>query len=113
MHPNREQRNLLREGVVAWGGPASCTDDIAHLLDYSSAGAFYADSDRLVRILESTEPLRALDLRRAILATELVFASYILGAAHDWSMVSGFDDEETLRILRGIQREHGLRALRV
>ena len=43
------------------------------------------------------------DWARTILATEIVFASNLLGSGCDWSITTGFSDAETLKSLREIQ----------
>lgn len=99
-------RTLLRQGVIQWGGPAQCTDDIARVLGYPDSVAFFADQSRLLTLLNSSDVIGKTDLRCAILATEIVFVSDIIGAGIEWATVSGFSDEETLQILREAQREY-------
>ena len=41
---------------------------------------------------------------RAVL-TELVFASDLVGSGVDWATTTGFNDDETIRLLRSIQRK--------
>jgi hypothetical protein len=55
-------------------------------------------------------PGRALtpeDWRRALLATEIVFASDVVGAGTDWPITTGLSDQETITILRVIQTKIG------
>ena len=49
-------------------------------------------------------PLKAADWARALLATEIVFASDLAGSGVEWSTTTGFTDEATIRTLRSIQR---------
>jgi len=51
------------------------------------------------------EHLTREDWRRTLLATEIVFASDVVGAGMDWSITTGLSDEETIRVLRTIQRK--------
>ena len=44
-----------------------------------------------------------MDWTRSLLATEIVFSSEVLGAAGDWSIVSGMSDGYTLTLLRQVQ----------
>ncbi|QIK62860.1 hypothetical protein G7068_06340 [Leucobacter viscericola] len=96
---------MLRQGVIQWGGPARCTDDVARVIGYSSSREFYEDQDRLVDLVSSQKCIEDLDFRRLVLATEIVFVSDLLGAGVEWETVSGLSDEETLTMLREMQRE--------
>ena len=51
------------------------------------------------------------DWARALVATEIGFASSYYGARTDWEIVTGWSDERTLSVLRNLQRTlAGLRA---
>lgn len=63
------------------------------------------DGERLLRSLEAGEPLTALDWCRAVLATEIVFASNLMGSGHDWMFTTGLSDERSIVLLRQIQRK--------
>lgn len=54
--------------------------------------------------LRDGRPLTAEDLRRALVATEMVFASDVHGAGTEGETVTGWTDEETVRVLRSMQR---------
>jgi hypothetical protein len=47
------------------------------------------------------------DWRRTLLATEIVFISDVVGAGTDWEVTTGLSDEETIKVLRAIQRKVG------
>jgi len=51
-----------------------------------------------VTALDTTDEIRAL------VATEIAFASDFVGAGVDWATVIGLSDEETISILRRLQR---------
>jgi hypothetical protein len=53
------------------------------------------------------EDLTQGDWRRTLLATELVFVSDVVGAGTDWQATTGLSDEETIKVLRAIQRKIG------
>ncbi|MEV0456522.1 DUF2716 domain-containing protein [Catellatospora methionotrophica] len=91
------ERELLRLGVTAASTSAS------HLLEYGDAQAMQADRDRLAGLIASGGPMSRSDFRRALLATELSFASETLGIARDWSSDTGFDDRDTITVLRTLQ----------
>jgi hypothetical protein len=42
-------------------------------------------------------------LARTVLATEIVFASNLVGAGREWSITTGFSDVQTIGLLREIQ----------
>jgi hypothetical protein len=87
------------------GGPANPTDEIACLLGFANARALQREGGRIARALRSGEGLSAGDWHRALMSTELVFASDLVGSGVDWPTTSGFDDDETIRLLRSIQRK--------
>jgi hypothetical protein len=47
------------------------------------------------------------DWARILLATEIVFASDLMGSGTEWRTTTGMTDEETINLLRGIQRKLG------
>jgi hypothetical protein len=99
-----EEKDVLIAGIVQWGGPARMTDEVATMIGFESASAFYADTQRLRRNVERGQ-LSSTDARRALVATEIVFASDVIGAGVEWETVTGLSDVETLRLLRGLQRK--------
>ncbi|MFE3189893.1 hypothetical protein ACFXHA_12850 [Nocardia sp. NPDC059240] len=106
-----DERDVLRCGLNEWGGPARCSDALAVAMDFESVADLYEQGRRLRSALIANEPLSARDWRRSLLATEFVFASDVFGSGLDWSITTGFSDEQTIAILRGLQRKLG-RALR-
>jgi hypothetical protein len=80
------------------------TDEVAATIGFESASAFYADAERLERAAKRGQ-LSPTDARRVLLATEIVFASDVIGAGVEWETVTGLSDVETLRLLRGLQRK--------
>jgi hypothetical protein len=100
-----DEKRLLSEGLNQWGGPATLTDQLAVAMGFEGVSNFYAQADRIGAVIESAEPLSALDATRALAATEIVFASDIFGAGVEWPTVTGLTDEETIRVLRSLQRK--------
>jgi hypothetical protein len=101
---SERERFLLRCGIVEWGGPARCTEEMAVALGFGSVQSLLDETDRLVRALDSGQPLSRLDWLRVLLATEVVFASNTLGSGTDWSTTTGLADDETIQLLRAVQR---------
>jgi hypothetical protein len=99
------ERQLLRWGLIEWGGPARCTDEMAVAMGFADVRDLFETNDRLVDALETRAPLTALDWVRVLLATEIVFASNTIGSGLDWSITFGSSDEESLRLLRSVQRK--------
>ena len=99
------ERAILRSGLVEWGGPARVTQELAVAMGFKDQDDLFRDGDRLVEALESREPMTPRDWARAILATEIVFVSNLVGSGCDWSITTGFSDADTLKTLREIQRK--------
>jgi hypothetical protein len=99
------ERSILASGLLEWGGPASPTDDLARVLGFDDVRALYDQGRALAMSLRAGEPLTPADWRRALLATELAFASDVLGSGVDWSTTTGWRDDETIGYLRNIQRK--------
>jgi hypothetical protein len=99
-----EERDVLIAGLVQWGGPARMTDEVATVVGFESASAFYSDIQRIRRQIEGGQLLPT-DARRALVATEIVFVSDVIGAGVEWETVTGMSDVETLRLLRRLQRK--------
>ncbi len=100
-----EERELLWEGLHQWGGPTRPTDAVARVIGFSSINGMHAEKKPIQGLLKAGQPLTKRDWERALVATEIVFASNYYGAAGDWEIASGWDDARTLRVLRGIQRK--------
>ena len=100
-----EERRVLRCGITEWGGPASCTEEFARAMGFESVADLRQHSPRLRDAVEAGEPLTRTDWRRVALMTEVVFASDEVGSGLDWAITTGMSDEETIRLLRDIQRK--------
>jgi len=93
---SQEERLLLNRGLVEWGGPARCTELMAQAIGFESVAALLEDGRRIAGDLAQPRPLSRRDWTRALLATEVVFASDVLGSGIDWSTTTGLDDQESL-----------------
>jgi len=78
---------------------------MAVAMGFADVRDLFETNDRLVDALETRAPLTALDWVRVLLATEIVFASNTIGSGLDWSITFGSSDEESLRLLRSVQRK--------
>lgn len=99
-----DARRILRRGLNEWGGPARCTEEMAAAMGFASVVDLFSEGDRIGDAIRDHRPLARYDWARALLATEIVFASDYLGAGVDWSIVTGFSDVDTVDALRRIQR---------
>jgi hypothetical protein len=97
------ERRLLRWGLADWGGPARCTEEMAVAMGFRSIDDLFMEGDRLSATLERAEAMTRFDWCRVLLATEIVFASNLVGSGWDWSITSGVSDAESLVTLRRIQ----------
>ena len=100
-----EERELLIRGLGEWGGPARCTEALAVAMDFGSVGDLISNVARISRALADREPLPRSDWRRALFATEIAFASDVVGSGVEWATTTGLSDESTVRVLRGLQRK--------
>ena len=95
--------DLLRAGLHTWGGPVTCSEEMAVAMGFGGLADFRVQGRRIYDGLWPSSSLSTADWTRALLATEIAFTSYVAGAAWDWRIVTGFDDAESLRVLRGLQ----------
>jgi hypothetical protein len=100
-----DERALLARGLGEWGGGTRPTDALAQAMGSEDVAGLRADTERVAVQLKAGEPLTAADWARALIATEIAFASDYYGSGWDWSIVTGFDDLETIRRLRQVQRK--------
>jgi len=97
------ERQLLCAGVGQWGGPAEVSERLAVALGFADVADFDAETLRLSQALGGDAELSPRDAVRALVATEVVFASDVLGAGVEWETVTGYSDTETISILRDLQ----------
>ncbi|MGN6330335.1 MAG: GNAT family N-acetyltransferase [Motilibacteraceae bacterium] len=102
---SRDERAVLRAGLVEWGGPARCTEELALAMGFASVADLHQTGAVLAEAIRAGRPLSPRDWSRALLATEIVFASDLVGSGVEWATTTGLGDEETLRQLRSLQRK--------
>ncbi|WP_211275388.1 hypothetical protein [Actinoplanes rectilineatus] len=107
-----DERYVLFRGLAEWGGPAHCPDALADAMDFTSAVVLLEEAQRLKPLIRDGQSLNRRAWRRALIATEIVFASDVFGAGSDWSITTGISDEDTVRILRSLHRKIA-RAVRI
>src|SRR5258706_7811984 len=99
------ERDLLRCGINQWRGPARCTDEMAIAIGFESVADLFAQSDRLIDVVVSGGPMSRRDWRPVLLATEIVFASNVIGSGIDWASTTGLSDAESIATLRRVQHK--------
>jgi hypothetical protein len=100
-----DETRLLTAGLVEWAGPARCTEALARAMGFTDVEDLFRQSDRLIPALRNAQPLARRDWTRALLATEIVFASEVVGSGWDWQSTVGWSDETTIEVLRQLQRK--------
>jgi hypothetical protein len=96
---------VLGQGLLHYGGPAHATEEFANAMGFSSANSMLEECMEIRRKLQGSGALSARDWTRALLALEICFASKLMGAGYQWSTVTGLSDNETILVLRSIQRK--------
>ena len=99
------ERSFLRAALLDWGGPANPTDALAVAMGFTSADNLSDEAWALWERIEAGDPLATEDWRRVLLAAEIVFVSDVVGSGLDWEITSGISDEESITLLRGLQRK--------
>lgn len=99
------ERDLLRAGLLEWGGPTRCTEELAVAMGFRGRRGLHVDGRRIAEQLRAGARLTRLDLLRALLATEFVFISSAVGSGWDWRSTVGVSDVETMQMLRDLQRK--------
>lgn len=102
---NPEELLFFRQGLIQWEGPAYCSEQMAVAMGFNGIDDLYTQSSRIEKALSKRPVLSRFDWTRALLATEIVFASNVVGAAWDWEIVTPFSDIRSLKILRQVQRK--------
>lgn len=100
---SEDERSILFQGLAQWGGPAKGTEAMAIAIGFSGTSDLYRDGHRIAADIRSGSPLTIADWHRALLATEIMFASGVVGAGLEWHGVTGWDDVTTLGLLRAVQ----------
>lgn len=100
-----EERQVLSRALHEWAGPAHCTEALAVAMGFGGVADLLAEGSRMRPLIRAGEPLSRRDWRRALISAEIVFASDVFGSGIDWSIATGLSDEETIQILRPLQRK--------
>jgi hypothetical protein len=102
---SERERFMLRAALLEWVGPAQPTEQLALAMGFQGLDGLRREVLALRRALEDKEPLSGENWGRILIATEIVFASDVVGSGLDWPITTGIPDEEAIRLLRGLQRK--------
>lgn len=99
--------DMLVRALLEWGGPAHVSDELARGMGFAGAEDLLERGRSFRQDLRNNELIRDADWARILLAAEIVFASDLMGSGTDWSTTTGLTDDETVKLLRGVQRKLG------
>ena len=74
-------------------------------MGFKSVADLLRDGYRIADDIEAGKPLPEVDWARSLLATEISFASDVMGSGLDWISTVGVSDEVSIRTLRSLQRK--------
>lgn len=100
-----EERYMLTFGLKDWDGPTEATESVAVALGFVSIEDLHIEGDRIAEAIHAGEPVSERDWSRALFATEVVFASKVVGAAAEWGSIHGGTDAGWIGVLRSLQRK--------
>lgn len=98
-----DERRVLAAGLFEWGGAARATDRAAVTIGFKDEQDLLAGVKELRSAVMLEQPMRAPDWRKALIATEIAFASDLLGSGVDWPTTTGISDVQTIALLRQVQ----------
>lgn len=100
---NSEERAMLRWGLLDWGGPANPTDNIVRAMGFESVVGLHREKRRIADMISTGQPLTVRDWTRALIATEIVWASAVYGSGSDSQYTFGRPDVKAIDLLRSLQ----------
>ncbi|MCP2048974.1 UNVERIFIED_ORG: hypothetical protein J3D58_003046 [Paenarthrobacter nicotinovorans] len=81
---DENEREVLRRALMEWAGPAAPTEAMAVAMGFRDVADLFAEGERIAAFIQAGRSLTKGDWRRALLATEIVFASNTVGAGLVW-----------------------------
>ena len=100
-----DERAMLVYGVRDWDGPAHGTDSLAVAMGFASLDDLQLDGARIADAIASGGALPVRDWTRALVATEVAFASELLGTGSEWTVINAGTDGYWVEVLRSLQRK--------
>jgi hypothetical protein len=103
---DREERQMLVQGLSDWGGPADGSDALAAAMGFGSLDQLDAETPPMIEAIKQRRALSIRDWTRALVATEFAFMSAVLGTGVDeWTTINGGSEEHWFSVLRRLQRK--------
>ncbi|MEU0674943.1 hypothetical protein ABZ330_19000 [Streptomyces sp. NPDC006172] len=100
-----EEIELLCRALLEWSGPARCSDQLAVGMGFAGERDLVERCVQLRAALSSGLPMTPSEWARTLLAVEIVFVSDLAGSGFEWRATTGRSDEQTIAMLRSIQRK--------
>ena len=100
-----DEIKILLSGLLEWSGPARPTVEFITAMGFDPSAAFGEQIRTLRSALKNGDTLSPANWTRVVLATEVAFISDAVGSGVEWSTTTGWTDEETVVLLRSIQRK--------
>jgi hypothetical protein len=100
-----DERDFMLFALTEYGGSASYKPFPIFIVGSSTSAEFDALVQQLRVALAHHAPMAKLDWARALLLTEISWASNLIGAGLDFA--TSYRDEEAAPLLRSIQRKFG------
>ncbi|WP_369211716.1 hypothetical protein [Streptomyces flavofungini] len=101
----RDEVRMLSRALLEWNGPARRSEQLAVGMEFTGSQDLLSQCGSLRSALDEDAPLTPVNRARALLATEIVFVSDLVGSGVDWPTATGRGDEETITLLRSVQRK--------
>ena len=101
------ERKFIWHALHEWRNSAAWKPFPIQVLGLSTWDEFDELTGRLALAVMAGQSLTMLDWARMLYLTECSWASSLVGAALDFSIVTGFSDTEAVSLLRGLQRKVG------
>ncbi len=96
---------MLNYGLVDWGGPSHCTDAFATAMGFTGLHGIESEAATIAAAIRAGEPLSVRDWTRALISTEVIFASEVVGTGGGWTSIQGGSDEHWVGVLRRLQHK--------
>ncbi|THV28723.1 hypothetical protein [Glycomyces paridis] len=100
---DRDEREFFARTLEESGGPAHVTDTLAVFVGFTDANDMIKRCNDIADLARRDGLIAAIDLKRAQLASEILFSSDIYGSGLDWEATTGLDNADAIALLRRIQ----------
>jgi hypothetical protein len=99
-----DEAQMLVSGLSDWGGPAYGSEALAVAMGFAGLEDLYLEAQRMMCAIQHRRPMTVRDWTRALVATEIAFASSVLGTGVDeWTCIRAGRGAEWLEVLERLQ----------